>query len=330
MDKFIVITSIFEPSEAVRRFACVDGWQLVVVADKKTPPDWCHENAVFLSVPDQLEMGYPLVKNLSWNHYARKMLGYLYAMQQGAEMIADEDDDNLPLPRWGKVALDGVLDTLTQPGFVNIYRFFTDEFIWPRGFPMDELQAPVPTGMVRKRSRVGIWQFLADEDPDVDAVYRMLFNKPVTFRDREPIVLDEGVYCPFNSQNTLILKDAFAALYLPAFVTFRFTDILRGVVAQPLLWAAGLRLGFGPATAVQLRNPHDYLKDFESEIPAYLQSRKAAYLAADAVRADRPMTENLLAVYESLAEHGIVPRQEVELCQAWVDSLKMALAGRPA
>ena len=67
---------------------------------------------------------------------------------------------------------------------------------------------------------------------------------------------------------------AFALLYLPAHVTFRFTDILRGLVAQPILWAAGYQLGFTRATVVQERNPHELLEDFESESPGYLRVEK--------------------------------------------------------
>ena len=40
-------------------------------------------------------------------------------------------------------------------------------------------------------------------------------------------------------------------MYLPTFVTFRFTDILRSYVAQPIMWNAGYRLGFTNATVTQ-------------------------------------------------------------------------------
>lgn len=324
MAKFVVMTSIFEPSEAVGEFARMSGWQLVVVADRKTPAGWHYDNVTFLSVAEQLDLGYPLLKDLSWNHYARKMLGYLYALQHGADIIADVDDDNIPLPGWDALPPDQEFDTITNPGFVNIYRFFTDEFIWPRGFPLEEIRSTSSMRLSKRRADIGVWQFLANGDPDVDAIYRLIFDKPVEFSDRSPIVLDQGVFCPFNSQNTVFMRNAFPILYLPAFVTFRFTDILRGIVAQPLLWAEGLRLGFGHATAIQKRNPHDYLKDFESEIPVYLHIRQVADLAAEAVVPGKPMHENLLFVYESLAMHGIVPPQEVGLCQSWAESLRAA------
>ena len=55
---------------------------------------------------------------------------------------------------------------------------------------------------------------------------------------------------------------------------FRFTDILRGLVAQPILAAYGYQGGFTGATVVQKNNPHDYMKDFVSEIPLCERSRR--------------------------------------------------------
>ena len=51
-------------------------------------------------------------------------------------------------------------------------------------------------------------------------------------------------------------------MYLPAFVSFRFTDILRGYVAQRIMWDYGLRLGFLPPNVFQKRNEHDLMADF--------------------------------------------------------------------
>jgi hypothetical protein len=46
MTTAIVITSIFELTEAVKRYARLPGYQLVVVGDRKTLSSWSCENAV--------------------------------------------------------------------------------------------------------------------------------------------------------------------------------------------------------------------------------------------------------------------------------------------
>lgn len=330
--KVLVITSIFEPTEAVKKFAEVDGWQLVVVGDKKTPTDWQHEGVTYLGPEDQEKLGYHILQHLPWNHYCRKMVGYLYAMSQGADIIADSDDDNIPMDNWPSLPDNTALrPCLSGQKFVNIYKQFTDAPVWPRGFPLPLLTSKdEPTlGTTSENDKVGVWQFLANEDPDVDAIYRLVDNTPIYFKESDPIVLAKGTVCPFNSQNTFFHKQFFPLLYLPAYVTFRFTDILRGLAAQPLLWSEGYNLGFGQATVVQKRNPHDYLRDFESEIPVYLYSEQVIDIAnetlAEATAGSLP--EKLQAVYKSLLEAGIVTSEELQLLHAWCKDLVLVTAG---
>jgi hypothetical protein len=320
--RWIVITSIFEPTDAVRAFAALEGWQVVVVGDRKTPADWCLDGVIYLSPNDQEALELRILEHLPWNHYGRKMVGYLYAMRHGAEIIVDTDDDNKPKPEWDPLPFEGEFATVVADGFVNVYRYFTDAFVWPRGYPLrrlrEDVALPEPT---MSHSRIGIWQFLADDDTDVDAIYRLVFDAPVAFADRPPLVLAEGTVCPFNSQNTAFTRAAFPLLYLPAFVTFRYTDILRGLVAQPLLWAHNLRLGFGPATVRQERNPHDYLDDFASEIPMYLTVEAALETASEGATTSTELPRAMLETYRLLERRGIVCSEELSLLDAWLADL---------
>lgn len=326
-DTYIVITSIFAPTEAVHKFSQMPGACLVVVGDRKSPPDWQCENVLYLSADDQEASPFQLARTLPWNHYCRKMLGYLHAMSLGAQTIVDTDDDNIPNTDWAVPAFTGEFETSAAGlGFVNIYRAFTDQHIWPRGFPLDRVLNPAarlaPTASARQTAQVGIWQGLADGDPDVDAIYRLTNNTPCIFNKRAPLVLAPGTACPFNSQNTAFCRALFPLLYLPAFVTFRFTDILRGLVAQPILWKAGYTLGFTEATVLQERNPHDYLKDFESEIPCYLYPEKILEIVNAAVRAGQSVADNLQAAYEALRREGIVEDRELTLLADWLEDVR--------
>jgi len=323
--KCIVITTIFPPTRAVRDFAKCEGWNLIVAGDRKTPADWEHQNVQFLSASAQEERGFRLSTALPWNHYCRKMIGYLEAISLGAEQIVDTDDDNIPKETWSFPPSEGEFET-TPPdrGFINVYRAFTTMPIWPRGFPLERIQLPEaqPTRGERQQVRVGIWQGLADGDPDVDAIYRLTNNEPCHFDERAPLVLGRGTWCPFNSQNTLFVRELFPLLYLPAFVTFRFTDILRGLVAQPIAWAAGYHLGFTSATVVQERNPHDYLKDFESEIPCYLLAQRVADTVAGVMSASASVTANLANAYDALRAIEVVQDEELRALSAWLEDLR--------
>nr|WP_315463751.1 STELLO glycosyltransferase family protein [uncultured Rhodoferax sp.] len=321
MDKFIVITSIFLPTEAIEKFAKLKEWKVIVVGDKKTASDWSYPGVTYLSPKGQQEVANKFSGLLPWNSYTRKNIGYLYAISQGARVIYESDDDNIPLDNWvNEPEFSTDAELLSDASFVNIYSYFTDKKVWPRGIPLRcVLDAETPKASVAKNLKVGVWQFLADEDPDVDAIYRLTNNTPIYFNWRAPLVLDQDACCPFNSQNTYFRKEVFPLLYLPSTVTFRFTDILRGLVAQPILWAAGYHLGFAGATVLQKRNPHDYLKDFESEIPCYLSAEKVVQIAKEAVSPEKSIPVNLLSVYRALSGKGIVSEKELDILNCWLE-----------
>ena len=327
MHKTIVITSIYPASPSVRKWTTIAGWNVVVAGDKKTPADWKCLPATYLSVADQESAHFRIARKLPWNHYARKLMGYLVAIQQGAEIIMDTDDDNMPNSDWSIPEFHGnYLLTLPGMGFVNVYRYFTEQHIWPRGFPLNRICDPAARlaagSLQTAQVRIGIWQGLADKDPDVDAIYRMTVNTPCYFDAKSPVVLNTGTVSPFNSQNTAFIKPVFALLYLPASVSFRSTDIIRGLVAQPILWSAGYSLGFTGATVVQNRNDHSYLFDFESEIPCYLYPEKIIDVVDGAVSSRFSIEDNLIGAYESLIRHDLVPEREMDLILAWVQDIQ--------
>ncbi len=323
MKPAVVITTIQSPTPSIRKWLRTISGRVIVVADCKTPPDWMLEGCDFLSVRMQQRMSFHLQRFLPWNHYCRKMIGYLKAMEQQADIIIDTDDDNEPLHPYALLPQEGMYwKTAEKSGFANVYRWFSDLWIWPRGFPLRHLVSSVFRYRwdVRKNNcRIGLWQGLVDGDPDVDAVYRMIVRREFRFHRREPLVLAKGTICPINSQNTIFFRDAFALLYLPAFVSFRFTDILRGLVAQPVLWAADLLAGFTAPTAFQLRNPHNLIQDFRSEIPCFLHAEKVCRIAVETVRKQDGIADNLHRVYEALLKHRIVRDPELRLLDAWLE-----------
>jgi hypothetical protein len=325
MSKSIVITSIFNPTEAVVSFSKMENYQLIVVGDKKTPVDWECNNVDYISVAQQELLDFELVKVLPYNHYCRKMLGYLKAINNGAEYIIDTDDDNIPKGNWNFPEFENRFDCIDgNKGFVNVYQLYTNQKIWPRGLPLNLISAQfeLEKSLQSKECNIGIWQGLADEDPDVDAIYRLTNDTPCYFEEREPVVLGKGTISPFNTQNTIIRKELFPLMYLPTYVTFRFTDILRGLIAQPIMWLYDYQLGFVNATVVQKRNPHDYMKDFLSEIPMYEHTYKVLELVSSSISKLESIESNLYNAYESLLDANIVCNEEMKTLEAWLNDLK--------
>ena len=67
---------------------------VVVSSDHLT--DALTKRIVYLSSEDQLNLGaaLPFINVIPWNSFARKNIGYLYAITHGAKYIWDFDDDN--------------------------------------------------------------------------------------------------------------------------------------------------------------------------------------------------------------------------------------------
>lgn len=324
---WLVLTTIHPPGPAVEQLRARLGqaWGVVVVGDERTPATWADWPVDFLSLARQREQFGGLAAAAPTGHYARKNFGYLYACRQGADAILEVDDDGLPLAGFPTTWSPTVHGRLVGGGdWANVYRWFTDRLIWPRGLPLDAIHRRGDLLAAATSRHCPVQQFLVDDDPDVDAIYRLVFpGADVTFDPAaSTVVLDPGTWCPFNSQNTYWSADAFALLYLPFHCTVRVTDIWRSLVAQRALWLAGHALAFHPATLRQARNPHDLVRDFVDEVPGYTQNRAVAACldAAAAGLAGAALTEAGRGLWHALVDGGFLPAAERPLIDAWFDA----------
>lgn len=328
MPTTLVVTSINAPNTALRGLAkgCTkNGWDFIVAGDSKSPADFAIDGCRFLSLDAQRQSGFNLAKLCPERSYTRKNIAYLEAIRSGATVIVETDDDNLPLdefwyPRETLVSCKKV----TADRWVNTYRYFTPDFIYPRGLPLTHARAGVPKLGGFERIECPVQQGLADNDPDVDAVYRMLFPLPFHFSiDEGPIHLSEGSWCPFNSQNTTFFASVFPLLYLPAHCSFRMTDIWRSFVVQRILHARGLGVLFHRPTVWQERNEHDLHRDFTDEIPGYVHNNRIREeLINLSLKPDASLQSMIELCYEALIRNGWVGAEEENLLSAWFTDLQ--------
>jgi hypothetical protein len=323
-DKWIVVTTIRYPTPQLRQLAEIPGWRLLVVGDKKTPSDWYLENCEYLSPQRQLNLGYQIAELLPWNHYSRKNIGYLFAIEHGAKVIYETDDDNEAMNGLSFCPPVGKLPALITPDHcINIYRYFGHPSIWPRGFPLDqilsskEFQIAPPSACV-----IGIEQGVVNESPDLDAIFRLTQNTAIEFDPRPPCFLPKGLFCPFNSQNTFFHPIAFLTLYLPSSVSMRVSDVWRGYVAQRLIWEWGAALVFSGPNAVQKRNPHCLMNDFFLEQALYLSAGALVHFLGEWVYdgAGGP-SQMMFSLFQDLIQHQFLEERELPLLSAWLMDL---------
>ena len=167
-ERWSVVTTIFEPSQAINETAHLDGWCLVIIGDTKTPEKTYARivtagtsrggTVVFLGVAMQkrIALKCELVAGLPWAHFSRKNIGYLFAIAHGARIVWDFDDGNILLPH-SRPPLGGLSDSsavsarLLAPAN-EVHSFNPYPMMgaphspsWPRGFPLEVSHVMLPT-----------------------------------------------------------------------------------------------------------------------------------------------------------------------------------------
>lgn len=332
MSTALVVTTIQGPNEVMKSLAeaCKASQSpFYVLGDRKSPPEYDLPGATYFSLEAQHAHFGAFSQQLPIGHYVRKNLGYLAALDGGADWIVETDDDNFPLS--GFMTTPGAVRARrlkSASAWLNVYDHFApSQPVWPRGYPLEALQpgqTPAITTQWADENPLLV-QGLADENPDVDAVYRLTRPLPVSFdRSAAPATLDIGAWCPFNSQNTWWHRSIATLMYLPSHCSFRMTDIWRSFVAQRCLWAMGHRVLFIAPTVRQERNEHNLLRDFADEVSGYLKN-DSIRRTLDACTLTGTPGDDLLRCYEALIAASIFPADELPLVKSWIDEVQRRL-----
>jgi hypothetical protein len=276
LNKYIVTTTINKPTEALLRFAKIDGWVLIVVGDMKTPHDYyVNLSSIIYLSPQEQDRLYPKISNMiGWNKIQRRNLGFIHAYKLGADIIATVDDDNIPLPNWGvdveEIFLNGVevRQYKAASPVACPLSVVSDRPIWHRGYPVSDLSGRTnieSTGaqVIRPSVLANLW----NGDPDVDAICRIA-NQPNVEFNFDYFYNFPCNLVPFNSQNTFLAREV-----LPYYFMFpeigRMDDIWGAYYLQQSGVVAAGGIIFGPASVIQVRNEHDLVRDLEQELLGY-------------------------------------------------------------
>ncbi|XP_060074753.1 uncharacterized protein LOC132554453 [Ylistrum balloti] len=342
-NNWAVVTTIFSPSKAVQYIASLSNWCLVIVADTTTPseetylPDIVTTTAdlkriKYLSVKEQIAL-YPLLSDvISTKHFGRKNIGYIYAIHHKANVIWDFDDDN-----YGTVDLNDFKSDIPFPHATvcsgaqsilwNPYPYFgvTETHTWPRGFPLQDIKNITTVPVICKSSdsvTLGVVQSLANEQPDIDAIYRMTrdapFNFSATRKSHRPFVLPRNTFAPINAQATLWLAPAFPYMALPISVNGRVSDIWRGYIAQYFFHKKDIRVAFSSPYVIQERNAHNILRDFNAELDLYQKCEQLIYFLSSK---DSTTISDLVDMYKELYARQYIEQFDIQFAEAWTQTL---------
>jgi hypothetical protein len=202
--------------------------------------------------------------------------------------------------------------------------------IWPRGFPLSEINLNFNNSYFSgPRRRSAIQQAVVNGDPDVDAIFRltksMQYKRINLFFDPSAPSLQLPLYkmSPFNAQNTLYCYEAFWSLYLPFSVSIRVTDIWRSYWAQRLMWLTNQTLSFHGPSAYQMRSAHSYLKDFEEERAMYSQTERLVKFLFEWKCKFTKFYDCVIDLSSEMANEGFWKKEEVDSIKLWLKDLNL-------
>jgi len=320
---YIIVTSINPITEAIKKFSKINGWHVIVIGDQKSQ-NYNYKNVSFFDIQNQKNMDFYSFNTTPINHYSRKNLGYLYAIKNKSNLIYDTDDDTLPYDFWN-IEDFTCNNNIYGDLFINPFIFFTKEKCWPRGTPLSYINKNTNYSQKLANKKIGVWQGIIDDDSDFDAIYRLTNNKHIKFDKNIKINIEKFCYSPFNSQSTLWNNQLNCLLYIPTTVDFRFTDILRSYITQRIMWEFDFHLGFHSPNTFQIRNEHDYFKDFIGEISMYTNLTNVIELLNKLDLKNKTIQDCLFESYVSLYDNKIVKRQELENVTNWIKDYNLIL-----
>jgi hypothetical protein len=353
--RWAVVTTIFEPNEAISGVAGLEGWCMVIVADNKTPLDYLkqgkglvgNDSVFFFSVQEQKqwlnmpgEMG-AFYRGVPYNHFARKNLGFLYAILRGAEFIYDFDDDNFI----NKDSAGNLLPLISNEAQIENVRLVSLETLnfnhhplmgatvpgsWPRGFPLESIQdtkthgTVVSSGNTVPMTKVGVIQFCANNNPDIDAVHRLVLPLPMNYREEPestPVLVPTNTFVPYNAQATLHTKDSLWATLLPTTVKGRVSDIWRSYFAECLFRDLDLGVVFFPPRITQYRNAHSLIGDMNAEGDLYFKAERLSEFVSKWKSSLPTVPARMEALWIDLYERGYMEEDDVKMVQLWLGAL---------
>lgn len=339
--KWIVMTTINSPKRNLNKLLKAPSpWKIVVIGDNKTNnSEWQKfknsTKMIYLSIEDQLKLGYNITKFIPLNSYTRKNIGYLYAIQNGANEIYDIDD-NIKLVN--KFFLNIYVNKYTiyaennNSVMVNPYNYFGKPSMWPRGYRLKDIEKKFENKFYRlfsSRANLNhlIYQGLLNVEPDVDSIYsqtRIIKKKSVKqrFTYIGNLMYLPGNFVPINSKNTRYLYDIFPSLALPITVPKKVSDIWRGYIMQRYAWIYNGTVIFQHACAEHKRNHHkNNLKFIEEKDLYYKLDDILNALNIDVDNNIKHPSEFLIKLIEILVEKGILGEKDLDMYNAFIQDL---------
>ena len=250
--------------------------------------------------------------------YDIKNIGYLFAINNGAELIYDcESLPNFELDSYFSYDLTDyglIYDCNVSSRIINPFAHFGQPLLNQRGNLFNQ-EVHINSYYVGKRKPSAIQHAIFNGWPDLSNRDEIEVNTPVKFDNTAPnFQLPIGKMAPFNSHQTLFKRQAFWALYLPS--TVSYSDIFRSYWSQRLMRLINETVSFtGPKEIYLKTNSYKIDLDIErklNELVEFLYTWKCLKLK---------FYECIIDLSIEMANNSYWSNKEVELIKDWLNDL---------
>ena len=192
----------------------IEDWKIVVISNNnKIDSNWKELNysnkIIYITLKEQMKLGYSVSKYLSFNSYARKNIGYLYAIQHGAKEIFEINED-IVISDLNSFNLNFnnnkiYFGTRNDSRMINPYIHFGYKNIWPRGFRLSDIGNQYHNKFYSLDSKLLqltplIYQGLINGIPDIDSIFHKtkISNYEYNFSFINPLIYFPGNFIPIS------------------------------------------------------------------------------------------------------------------------------------
>lgn len=298
----IAVTTIFQPEflsgyiDNITQYGHSDYVDLIVIIDKKTPVivyEQCNvlRRKGFSIICPSLEEQEAFINKfpsmtdrIPYDSDNRRNIGFMIALDRGADVLISIDDDNYCLDDLDFVGEHSVVGSSVKGMVVDSSDMWFNlgamlesqvkDEVFPRGFPYYARNKSrrinrFEQGNCTIAMNAGLWL----SDPDIDAISRLTFAPRISRVQQGSILLSSTTWSPINTQNTALKREAVAAYYyvkmgfpVGGMNIDRYGDILSGYFCQKCVKSLGEYVRIGSPVADHRRTPHNLFKDLHQEL----------------------------------------------------------------
>jgi hypothetical protein len=338
-DKWIVMTAFKPPFPyLINLLNILDDWKMVVISNNNNIDEKWKElnylyNLVYITLKEQMDLGYHITNYLSFNSYARKNIGYLYAIQHGAKEIFEIDEDiivsDLNSSDLNSINHKMYFGIRNDSRMINPYIHFGEMNIWPRGFRLSDISYQNCNKFYfldRKQLLLKplIYQGLINGVPDSDSILQKTKNFKIetNFSSIDPLIYFPGYFIPINSKSTKYLYELFPFLCLTSSISEKISDIFRGYILQYFAWRYNGCVVYHSSKNYKARDNITKKSNFiEEKILFYNLDKYLNILNNTNLNLKLNAIDTLFSIINNLIEFGFLGEKDLNIYKAYIEDL---------